>query len=533
MKIIFLFLALTLVKTLKLDVRLENLKDLPKNAHTQIIINHHNSKDVDNTFILMISKKITLNQWKHKISRYKQKHIILLLLLAGDIESNPGPTKSNKDKCTICNKRCTMKQRAIQCDTCDNWYHASCLHMNTPIYIALGNKDASWHCLQCGLPQFSSGLFESYDLDITNPYNALTNPNINTEMLDLNKPLAFSTPIKEFKKVPAARTKIHKYGKIKSPNNHKTLIINFQSIKNKTADLEVILYKENPDIISGSETWLNPNIHSSEIFNSNYEIFRKDRSDKHGGVLLAIKSSLIAEEIIIEPKTNVESVFCKISRHNSPPLIVGSIYRPPNSNIEYMTDLCNQLINLKEKNKNAVIWITGDFNLPDINWETHAIEKHQNTKEINELFIETIENLNLEQIIKKPTRQNNILDLFLSNRPGLVVDYEIIPGISDHDIVRVNNTIKAQISKKPNRIVYQWNRCNIIKLHQSALNFQNNFLNKYKVDDPVEETWNYIKTNLKEIMEDSVPKKQISNKINKCWFNSKLKKLCKQKENLF
>ena len=198
MKIIFLFLALFLVKTLKLDVRLEHLKDLPKNAHAQIIINHHNSKDIDNTFILMISKKITLNQWKHKISRYKQKHIILLLLLAGDIESNPGPTKANKDKCNICNKRCTLKQRAIQCDTCDEWFHASCMHMNTPIYIALGNKDASWHCLQCGLPQFSSGLFNSYDIDITNPYNALTNPNINTEMLDQTKPLAFSTPIKEF-----------------------------------------------------------------------------------------------------------------------------------------------------------------------------------------------------------------------------------------------------------------------------------------------------------------------------------------------
>ena len=84
-----------------------------------------------------------------------------------------------------------------------------------------------------------------------------------------------------------------------------------------------------------------PNIYNSEIFNSNYEIFRQDRSDKHGGVLLAIKSSLIAEEITIEPKTNVESVFCKISRQNSPPLIVGSIYRPPNNNLEYMTDLCN------------------------------------------------------------------------------------------------------------------------------------------------------------------------------------------------
>ena len=295
MKIVFLFLALSLIRTLKLDVRLENFKDLPKNEYTPTIVNHHNTKDIDNTFILITSKKISLNQWKYKISRNKQKHIILLLLLAGDIESNPGPTISNKDKCKICTKRCTQKQRAIQCDTCDEWYHASCLHMKTPIYIALGNKDASWHCLQCGLPQFSSGLFDSYDLDTTNPYNALVNHNINIDMLDLNKPLAFSTPIKELKKIPTARSKIRKYGKAKSPNQHKTLVINFQSIKNKTADLEVLLNKEDPDIISGSETWLNPNIYNSEIFNSNYEIFRKDRSDKHGGVLLAIKSSLIAE----------------------------------------------------------------------------------------------------------------------------------------------------------------------------------------------------------------------------------------------
>ena len=203
--------------------------------------------------------------------------------------------------------------------------------MNTPVYIALGNKDALWHCLQCGLPQFSSCLFNSYGLDITNPYNALTNPNINIDMQELNKPLASSTPTKESKKVPTARTKIHKYGKVKSPNQHKTLIINFQSIKNKTADLEVILNNENPDIISGSETWLNPNIYSSEIFNTNYEIFRQDRSDKHGGVLLDIKSSIIAEEIKIEPKTNIESVFCKISRQSSTPLIVGSIYRPLNN----------------------------------------------------------------------------------------------------------------------------------------------------------------------------------------------------------
>ena len=34
-------------------------------------------------------------------------------------------------------------------------------------------------------------------------------------------------------------------------------------------------------------------------------------------------------------------------------------------------------------------------------------------------------------------------------------------------------------------------------------------------------------------MDNLVPSKYTSNKVNKCWFNTKLKKLCKQKENLF
>lgn len=103
-----------------------------------------------------------------------------------------------------------------------------------------------------------------------------------------------------------------------------------------------------------------------------------------------------------------------------------------------MQELCNQLTTLKETNKNAVFWIMGDFNLPDINWKTLTIDKHQNLKDINELFIETLHNLSLDQIIKKPTRLNNTLDLTLTSRPGLVVDYDIIPGLSDHEIIKIH-----------------------------------------------------------------------------------------------
>ena len=475
----------------------------------------------------MTLKRISLNHFKHKICRYKPKHLILLLLLAGDVESNPGPIRTARNKCNICSKTCTKKQRAIQCDSCDQWYHSTCLHMNTPVYIALENKDVSWHCLQCGMPQFSSGLFDSHDLDTTNSYICLTSPEVND--LDLHLPIARSTPIKSIKKTYPTKIKIRK---IPNQHNLKTLTINFQSIKNKTADL-FLINNEEPDIIAGSETWLNPDIYNTEIFNNTYEVFRKDRSDSHGGVLLAIKSNLIVEEIKTEPNNKIESVYCKISVPNSTPLIIGSIYRPPNSKIEYMTDLSNQLTSIKTKYKNAVIWIMGDFNLPDINWNSCTIEKHQNLKEINELFINTIQNLDLEQINKKPTRNHNILDLFLTNRPGLIIDYEIIPRLSDHDIVRVNNRIKTQICKKPKRVIYLWNKCNTTDLHQAAIKFQTTFLTKYNINSPVEDIWQFIKANLKELMVDFVPTKQTSNKINKCWFNTKLKKLCKQKENLF
>ena len=68
------------------------------------------------------------------------------------------------------------------------------------------------------------------------------------------------------------------------------LNINFQSCKNKKEEIANLLESANPSIIMGTETWLNSNIHSSEIFPSNYDIIRRDRGDGYGGVLLAIKN---------------------------------------------------------------------------------------------------------------------------------------------------------------------------------------------------------------------------------------------------
>ena len=91
----------------------------------------------------------------------------------------------------------------------------------------------------------------------------------------------------------------------------KVLVINFGSIKNKVADLAVCVDQHNPDIILGSETWINPSIKSEELFPDKYTVVRKDREDSYGGVVVAIKKDLVGTHKI-ELDTNCEIVWVEI-----------------------------------------------------------------------------------------------------------------------------------------------------------------------------------------------------------------------------
>ena len=147
----------------------------------------------------------------------------------------------------------------------------------------------------------------------------------------------------------------------------------------------------------GTETWLTPSICSAEIFPSNYEVLRKDRKDGHGGVLLAIKKDLIIDTVDIN--TSTEAVFAKLQMGKNVSLFIGALYRSPSSDIEYMNQLCDTIEHLYQNNKNAVFWIGGDLNLPDINWESLSIEKNQVKSAINMRFLDLIQNCGFEQSV--------------------------------------------------------------------------------------------------------------------------------------
>ena len=50
----------------------------------------------------------------------------LLVILAGDIEVNPGPCVT----CTTCIKKITRNQIKAKCKTCGVYYHAKCMNEN-------------------------------------------------------------------------------------------------------------------------------------------------------------------------------------------------------------------------------------------------------------------------------------------------------------------------------------------------------------------------------------------------------------------
>ncbi|KAH3730655.1 hypothetical protein DPMN_056646 [Dreissena polymorpha] len=54
--------------------------------------------------------------------------------------------------------------------------------------------------------------------------------------------------------------------------------------------------------------------------------------------------------------------------------------------------------------KEAVFWIAGDFNFPDIAWQHNTIHGHKYRRKINELYLNMEHDTGLSQIIDFPTR---------------------------------------------------------------------------------------------------------------------------------
>jgi len=100
-----------------------------------------------------------------------------------------------------------------------------------------------------------------------------------------------------------------------------------------------------------------------------------------------------------------------------------------------MTLNCYVLVYLELLYPNLNLFVAGDLNLPKINWDLLTTVNDG----VHDILLNTFIDNCLKQMVLKPTRLNNILDIFLTNVPQLVFDCTLYDklGSSDHESVLI------------------------------------------------------------------------------------------------
>ena len=308
--------------------------------------------------------------------------------------------------------------------------------------------------------------------------------------------------------------------------------MNCQSIFAKRAVFLHFIETNKPDIIIGSESWLKPSIKNSEIFPTTYNIYRQDRSDGYGGVFIACNSVLTSYELSINTYNN-EIVCCHIELANHHSLIICSIYRPPNNNTTIMDSMCDALENIIQSYPNAIIWIAGDVNLPAIDWQNNTIISTRYNLSINSRLLDLLSDHGLSQIVDFPTRGQNILDIFLTNRPSMITSCTPIPGISDHEAILIHSNTSITLPHPTKRRIYQWNKLNIDTFLLHFNSFKDMFLQSFSSDTPVEQLWLTFKSSCQNCLDNIVPFKYSSTRFNQPWITTFIKRLTRKKQRLY
>ncbi len=437
----------------------------------------------------------------------------LLLLCSGDIESNPGP-RSVKFPCTVCGKGVRWGQLALQCDGCDSWHHKSCLGMNTAVYNALEqDADGSWKCCSCGLPGFSSSLFS---LDFSAVSSTSSVPSVSS-------PIAQSSP-KTAK--PTNTTNPKGCTQIRS------IVVNGQGIKSKAVQIHNMIDSLSPHIIVMTETHLDNNVYSSELFPPHYNIYHKDRNTHGGGVLIAIDVTLDSYELQVA-ENNCELVWAMIHGKGRAPICVRAVYRPPRVGDDHIKNLHQVMKSIKQQHNPSAFVLGGDFNLPSISWQDGSIPPGARGRSSCESLLELACDMNIHQIVEENTRGNNILDLFFTTTPGLVDKVTVGPGIADHCTVIVDHKLRAHLNKPTTCSIYQYSKADWDEINNELDNFHEEYLNTDPDARAVSTNWTTIKCRLLGIMEKHIPQVSTGNRFHLPYITRDIKRDIRWKQRTY
>ena len=227
-------------------------------------------------------------------------------------------------------------------------------------------------------------------------------------------------------------TFIKKYNSYENVNNAFSLIhTNIRSAVKNLKSFSMYLDSLCADfsVIALSETWLSADNESLYIIPNYCAVNNYRETRRGGGVSLLIRNNIgfVRRVDLDKMSHDIESIFIEIPKENintDRNVIIGSIYRPPNSNCDEFLSYMKTILNIINQD-NKCCYLAGDYNLNLLN-----AEKHTPTGD----FVDTLFMNCFVPLINKPTRIRETSATLIDNIFTNNVDSNCFQGILYTDI---------------------------------------------------------------------------------------------------
>ena len=178
---------------------------------------------------------------------------------------------------------------------------------------------------------------------------------------------------------------------------------------------------------------------------------------------------------------------------------------------------------------NASLIIGGDFNFPGWDWKSKSIKPRATHKVLHQRFSDIIDDSGLVQVVEEPTRKDNTLDLFLTNRPNKVLRVDVLPGVSDHDMVFLELDMRPVKQKQKSRKVPIYRKAEWDLMKEDMKSLHTDLEAMYDSDSiRVNDMWEKFRDTLQQSIDDHFRHRQSKPKDGYPWIGHELKKMMKR-----
>lgn len=233
-----------------------------------------------------------------------------------------------------------------------------------------------------------------------------------------------------------------------------------------------MLETEDIDVLCITETWLHTNTTNTHFQIENYNLFRKDCSQRGGGTCIYVRDEYNTESLFSQDNhESIEDVWLKVQVGKLKSIIIGAVYRHPKgeaSSFEFIEKMLQ-----KASNQDKGMYVLGDFN--DNLLSQNKMEN-------------IIKRLRLDQLVNKPTRTTDksatLIDLIITNDKLSIINSKIEPStFADHHDISCTINLKKQRKQLPTISTRILKNYSPTKFQVELLKHENKLHSIYQTDD--------------------------------------------------